>query len=415
MNKEQRRKLTEEMTALQQELAEALGKLSDEIGHKLSAREKEELDEEIRDLNELIDRLKTGKVWLAFFGRAAVGKSSVINSLLRADKAKMGVEYDTTGEPCAYDMSESTDNPYMLVDVPGIMSDPGYEQMAIIEAKKAHGHVFVLESEPTADELEIFDFVKKSTPHSPTIVFVNKSDRFEHMPQKDVEIVKGRIYEKMEKYVDSRDDIIFGSARLYDREADEMVRQELQELEDRLYNNPGTLGQIVNVFDPANRAEMNLESARAKLLEVRKRVARKIIKAFAFAEAGSSAIPFGDVIATPGLLVLLTRSVTIIMGEKGSVSPHKLTVDVVKVCAQVLGALFVLATAGSVLVDFLGPIGWLLSAVGFAAFKYSRTLIYGEALLLYIENGFSFGNDARETIYKAKENAGTYYKAFSRR
>lgn len=74
-----------------------------------------------------------------------------------------------------------------------------------------------------------------------------------------------------------------------------------------------------------------------------------------------------------------------------------------------------LVTAGSLLADFFGPIGWILSAAGFAAFKYSRTLIYGEALLLYIENGFSFGDDARATILKAKENAGVYYKAFRRR
>lgn len=49
-----------------------------------------------------------------------------------------------------YDMSLSTENPYMLVDVPGIMSNPGYEEMAIVEAQKAQGHVFVLEGEPRA-------------------------------------------------------------------------------------------------------------------------------------------------------------------------------------------------------------------------------------------------------------------------
>lgn len=415
MDKEQRSALAAEMAELQKELADALGGLREELGSKLKPEEKAELDDEMRDLNELIERLKTGKVWLAFFGRAAVGKSSIINSLLGEDRAAMGVEYDTTGTPYPYDMSLSTDNPYMLVDVPGIMSNPGYEEMAIEEAQKAHGHVFVLEGEPTHDEIEIFDFVKKNTPRSPTIVFVNKSDRFDYMPKSDEETVKGRIIEKMRKYVDSDLDIIFGSARLFDKERDEMVRQNLPNLEDRLYNNPGTLGQVVNVFDPANRAELNLEMARTKILEARKKVARRVIKAYAFAEAGASAIPFGDIVATPGLLVFLTRSVTKIMGEGQSVSPHKLTVDVVKVCAQVLGALFVLATAGSVLVDFLGPIGWILSAAGFAAFKYSRTLIYGEALLLYIENGFSFGNDARATIMKAKENAGIYYKAYRRK
>jgi len=415
MDKDQRSALAAEMAELQRELAEALGGLREELGSKLKPQEREELDEEIRDLNELIERLKTGKVWLAFFGRACVGKSSVINSLLGKDVAAMGVEYDVTTDPYPYDMSLSTDNPYMLVDVPGIMSNPGYEQMAIIEAQKAHGHVFVLEGEPTQDEIEIFDFVKKSTPHSPTIVFVNKADRFEYMPKGDVETVKGRIIEKMRKYVDSEFDIVFGSARLFDRERDEMVRQDLPSLEDRLYNNPGTLGQVVNVFDPANRAEFTLEMAKAKILEARKKVARRIIKGFAIAEAASAAIPFGEIIATPGLLVALTRSITKIMGEANAIDAKKMTVDIFRVCAQVLGASFVAITVAGPLFDLFGPIGMLVSFGAFAGFKYSRTLIYGEAIILYVENGFSFGDNARAVILKAKENAGIYYKAYRRK
>jgi hypothetical protein len=111
---------------------------------------------------------------------------------------------------------------------------------------------------------------------------------------------------------------------------------------------------------------------------------------------------------------MLTRSICKIMGEGHGVDAKKITVDVVKVCAQMMGALFVIGSIGSFAADFLGPIGWILSAAGFAGFKYQRTLVYGEALLLYIENGFSFGDDAHATIQKAKENAGTYYKALRR-
>lgn len=415
MDKEQRKALADEMSELQRELVEALGGLREELGSKLKPAELDELDDEMRELNELIERLKTGKVWLAFFGRASVGKSSVINSLLGADIAKMGPEYDVTPDPLPYDMSESTDNPYMLVDVPGVMSNPGYEQMAIVEATKAHGHVFVIEGEPTRPEIEIFDFVKERTPHSPTIVFVNKADRFDHMPAGDAETIKQRIVEKMRKYVDSELDIVFGSARVFDREQDEMVRQDLPALEDRLYNNPGTLGQIVNVFDPANRAEFTLEMAKAKILEARKKVARRIITGYAWAEVGAAALPFGEILATPGLLLGLTKSVTKVMGQNDAIDGKKMFVDIFRVCAQVLGASFVAVTIASPLFDLMGPLGMVLSFGAFAGFKYTRTLIYGEAIILYIENGFSFGDNAREIILKAKDNAGAYYKAFRRK
>jgi GTPase Era involved in 16S rRNA processing len=414
MDREQRQALAAEMAELQQELTEALGGLVDELGSKLQPHEREELETEIADINELIERLKTGKVWLAVFGKTAAGKSSVVNALLGADIASVGVEFDTTTVACAYDMSATGDNPYMLVDVPGLMGDPKLEEMAVAEAKKAHGLLFVIDGEPYQDEIELFRTVKQASRTTPAIVFVNKADRLELMPSADAAVVRRRIHDKMIEFVDSESDIVYGSAQLYDRQSDRMQRQSLPLLEDRLYNNPGTLGQIVNVFDPANRAELTLETAREKILGARRNVARRVIRGYALAEAGSSIIPFGDIVATPGLLIMLTRSICKIMGEGHGVDAKKITVDVVKVCAQMMGALFVIGSIGSFAADFLGPIGWILSAAGFAGFKYQRTLVYGEALLLYIENGFSFGDDAHATIQKAKENAGTYYKALRR-
>lgn len=411
MNKAQREALGAEMAELQKELSEALDGFVEELGSKLKPDELAALEQEVSDLNELIERLKTGKVWLAVFGKTSVGKSSVVNSLLGADIADVGIEHDVTRDVRPFDMSATSDNPYMIVDVPGLMGDPELERQAVVEAKKAHGHVFVIDGEPYQDEIELFDFVKKASPSSPTIVFVNKADLFEQMPSRDRDTIRRNIIDKMRPYVDTPEDIVFGAAQRFDSTNDCMVRQPLPELEDRLYNNPGTLGQIVNVFDPANRAELSLENARYKILEARKSVARKAIRAYALAEAASSAIPFGDVVATPGLLLMLTRSVTKILGQSNGVDATKVTAGVVKMCAQILGGLFVFATAGSVVADFFGPIGWILSAAGFAGFKYQRTLVFGEALLLYIENDFSFGNDARAVIQKAKENAGTYYKA----
>lgn len=414
MDKIQRDLLAAEMAELQAELAQSLHDLLDEIGNKIKASEREELKQEIDDLNDLIERLKSGKIWLTVFGKTSTGKSSVINSLLGDDIAPVGVEHDVTTGPIPYDMASVTDSPYMIVDVPGLMGDPKLEAIAIAEAKKAHGHLFIIDSEPYQDELELFRLVAEATPSIPKIVFFNKEDCLDHIPKADAEKIRRRAIEKMKSFVDSEEDMLFGSARRLNRESDEWERQSLPQLEDRLYHNPGALGEIVNVFDPANRAELSLEMAKEKILTARRKVARRVIKAFALAEAGASAIPFGEIVATPGLLVLLTRSVNKIMGGGEHVDAKKMTVDIVRVCVQVLGAMFLFATVGGVVADAFGPLGWLLSAVGFAGFKYQRTLVYGEAILLYIENGFSFGDDARATILKAKENAGLYYRTFGR-
>ena len=171
------------------------------------------------------------KMRFAIFGRIASGKSSIVSALSGVDIWHVEHEFGVKITPALYcDYSPKM----TIVEIHCVVDKSEYSDVIMSEAQKAHGHVFVLEGEPTQDEIEIFDFVKKNTPHSPTIVFVNKADRFEHMPKSDVETVKGRIIEKMRKYVDSELDIIFGSARLFDKERDEMVRQNLPSLEDRL-------------------------------------------------------------------------------------------------------------------------------------------------------------------------------------
>lgn len=130
------------------------------------------------------------------------------------------------------------------------------------------------------------------------------------------------------------------------------------------------------------------------------------------AEAGSSAIPFSDVVATPGLLIALTRSVAKIMGANPSIETRRVAMDVLSICAQVLTATFVFAIIAWTLADFLGPFGWIAIFAGLAGLKYQRTLIFGEAVLLYMENGFSFGVDKAAMIRQAKERAEYHNKRF---
>jgi GTPase len=93
----------------------------------------------------------------------------------------------------------------------------------------------MVEGEPFAVEIKLFDFVSSYLPDAPRIVFVNKFDRLQHMTKRDREMVIQRTKEKMRKYVKRDEDIVFGSAQLHDDEIDEMVRQKLPQLEERLY------------------------------------------------------------------------------------------------------------------------------------------------------------------------------------
>lgn len=407
--------LKKEMSELQKDLQKGLDSMLSEIGNKLKPHEKDEIQKEVNDIQELLKRLESGLIWLALFGRTSTGKSAIANSLMDADIAEVGVEHDLTKKPHPY-----VKEPWCIVDVPGIMGEKVNENIAIEEASKAHGYIYVVDGEPFSYEIELFDLIQKSNQLKkskvPTIVFFNKEDKLQLMPTKDREIIKQKVYEKMRKYVASDADIIYGSAELYDRAKDIMVRQKLPQLEDRLYEDASTLGQMVNIIDVAKRGEELTGKVRDRILEIRRKVARKAIAVYAIGQLGAIVVPLSELIAMPGILAGLTYSLVKIMGEKENKNfdVGRVTKDILQVCGEYLALEFIGITVIDTIADFLGfgIGGAILDLVGMSYFKYRRTLIFGEAVLLYIENDFSFGNNPRSMILQAKDSAKSHYEKF---
>ncbi|MBO0932013.1 GTPase domain-containing protein [Fibrella aquatilis] len=404
--------MKDEMALLQKELQEGLDKMLAEVGNKLNAKEKAAIQQEVDEIIELIERLKTGLIWIALFGRTSVGKSAIANSIIGEDIHQVGVEHDLTDRATPY-----RKEPWMIVDVPGILGKKVNAETALEEARKAHGHIFVVEEEPFDLEIELFDLISNYMPDAPRVVFVNKFDRLQHMTKRDRDMVIQRIKEKMRKYVKRDEDIVFGSAQLKDDETDEMVRQKLPQLEDRLYADAGTLGQIVNVLDPAKRAADLSHGINNKIVEIRKKVARRVIQAYAIGAVGTGFIPFDSLIVAPAMYGSLAYALVKIMGGKEPVDFDKkrMAIDILKACATFLGAEFIAVAVAETITSALGPIGWMVDWAALSFYKYKRTLIFGEATLLYIANGFTFGNDARTAIEKAKQEASQHYASFSKR
>jgi ribosome biogenesis GTPase A len=138
------------MGAIQTELHQALKDLLTEVGAKLKPEERVELEAEFRQIDEVLERLKSGYVYVAFFGKTSVGKSAIVNALLGDDVAKVGIEIDLTSE-----VHEFRHEPWIIVDVPGVMGREELEKLAVEEAKKAHGIIFCLDGEPAARPIRV--------------------------------------------------------------------------------------------------------------------------------------------------------------------------------------------------------------------------------------------------------------------
>ena len=83
---------------------------------------------------------------------------------------------------------------------------------------------------------------------------------------------------------------------------------------DRLDHDAGMFGDMMNIVDPAGRAEHVIAEVREKVLAIRERTARSVIKAYAAAAVVGGAIPF-DQIATISASTLLSSHIARIMGK----------------------------------------------------------------------------------------------------
>jgi hypothetical protein len=159
---------------------------------------------------------------------------------------------------------------------------------------------------------------------------------------------------------------------------------------------------------------------------VRTKIARKVINAFGVAAIAGAAIPFDGVTVVPGLLLSMTVALyRIVGGNANSSDAKRIAEEIAKTCAGYLVMEFGIVIAGSMVADLLGivmgPAGYLISSgaqfAGLSYFKYQRTVVFGEVVLAYIRNGFSWGADGPQaTIKRAKQNAeANYFKLQNRK
>lgn len=281
------------LESVRAELAEGIASLRKLLreSRQLGAAERRQLEDEFAQLDELLDRLETGYIYLAVFGKGSVGKSSLVNSILglaadHPQAAPMHPVVGTTTEEYEYRWGGK----WVLCDTPGTLSDPLHEAIAIEAAGRAHGHIFVVTDEPVREEARLFETIVARFPDSPRLVFVNKTDTWPlRYTAGEQRVMRQHFRAVLAPYVASPEDIVFGHCSHI--EAGRRVTDEVPELLERIYAQTNELGELAALLDPAGIAVGVSSRIKERLREVRTRVAESYVKAFAGIAAATGLIP----------------------------------------------------------------------------------------------------------------------------
>ncbi|MEE9326366.1 MAG: GTPase [Cocleimonas sp.] len=135
-----------------------------------------------REIEQLQERQKTGRIYVALFGNVSTGKSSIIKALLPPENTTniqldINVRGGSTQDINQYTWKSTSGDELILTDLPGRSEAGGtLDTMAQEEAIRAQVVVYVTDSDLSRTQFD--DIQQLKAFGKPMVVALNKSDRF---------------------------------------------------------------------------------------------------------------------------------------------------------------------------------------------------------------------------------------------
>jgi len=145
-----------------------------------------------RELAELARRREGGQLFIALFGAASAGKSSLVASLVPGAEPEIAVTAGTTRAVSHYRWVLPSGDTVELADVPGRGDTPTLAEAGLEEALRAHLVVYVCEGDLSRSEFE--DVKTLAAVGKPIVVAVNKADWY---AEEDLQRIVARLAERL--------------------------------------------------------------------------------------------------------------------------------------------------------------------------------------------------------------------------
>jgi GTP-binding protein EngB required for normal cell division/uncharacterized protein (DUF697 family) len=145
-----------------------------------------------RELAELARRREGGRLFLAMFGEASAGKSSLVRSLVPEADPETGVTAGTTRAVKHYQWTMASGDVIELADVPGSGDERELGEAALAEAVRAHLVIYVCDGDLSRSQFA--DVETLAAVGKPMVVAVNKADWY---AEEDLQRIVARLADRL--------------------------------------------------------------------------------------------------------------------------------------------------------------------------------------------------------------------------
>lgn len=382
--------------------------------------EREELARDLDELEQMAEKLESGRVDIVVFGEISTGKSALINALVGDEIAQVNVQGGWTKDVwhvpwngIGYCVPGFAESQVVLIDTPGLNEVDGAARAEMARSAAARADLVLFVTDSDLNETEYSALVELAASHKPILLVLNKADLYSRYELEQLlELFRGR---RLAGLVEPAN-IIATQANPREMEfvieaADGTVRHEwrkpapkVSELRSRILEVLNAEGKSLIALNAAMFAADKSDRMGALRVRLRETEAAKVIWSYAVTKSLAVALnPLPAIDVLGGSAIDATMVVTLgrIYGMEITTSNARdLVTSILKAAGWVMLSEVAVSYASSVFKALTVGHGTVLTALPQGAAAGYGSYIVGQAARHYFQHGASWGDESPKQVVK---------------
>lgn len=371
---------------------------------------RQSLQQDYLQVQKMLEKIEQEEIHISVLGRVSVGKSSLLNALLGDQRFSTSPLHGETREAAYGKWSEYEADGVILIDTPGINEVDGVERERLAReiAGRSDIVLFVLDGDITETEHQALRTVTESG--RPVILVLNKADRYTAtelrelidaletrtaglLPASQIIAVTAQGHRKIYVTVDD-----LGN----ETETERQVPPDVQSLKELLWQILEREGKTLSALNATLFAGELSERVSERVMQVRQRVAEKLIHSYCIAKGVAVAlnpVPVADLMAALAVDISLIVHLSRLYGFPiNTTQAGRLIKTITAQITLLMGSIWAIQLLSSVLKFSSAGLSTLVTGTAQGAVAYYGTYVVGQVGQAYLRQGKSWGEKGPKRV-----------------